>query len=133
MIKNMILSILGILLLGQFCRFGMPWWGLAPIAFIVSWIFRLPGLGAFFSGLIAGALLWGSAAYFPDAANGSALSAKVGQIFQGISSSGLLYVTALIGGLLGGMGALTGQWARDMFSKPDRIYYGKRRKSGRYR
>lgn len=127
----MILSILGILIVGQLCRFGLPWWGVAPVAAIAVWIFPQSGVSAFLSGLIAGALLWGSAAYMLDHANSSALSAKIGQIFQGLGSMQLVGATALLGGIMGGMGALTGQFARDMFSKPKKDYYAKRGKRRR--
>lgn len=134
MMKNILLSTLVIFLLGNLCHFGLPWWALAPIAAATIWAFPQSGFSAFVSGLIAGALLWGINAYWLDAANGAVFSGKVGQLFQGVSGGKLLLVTTVMGALLGGFGALTGKWGKDLFQKPaSKDYYQRRKRGGRYR
>lgn len=134
MMKNYLFSTLVIFIVGNLCHFGLPWWSVAPIAAIVFIIWPKTGPIAFAAGVTAGTLLWTVSAVWLNVANGSVFSAKIGQVFQGLSTANLLYITGLIGGLLGGFGALTGQMARDMFSTPkQRDYYVKRGKSGRYR
>lgn len=132
--KNFFLSALLIFVFGNLCNFGLPWWAIVPIAAV--FVFLLPqknGAVAFLAGFLAAILLWWLNAYLLNIANNGVFSAKIGQVFQGLSSSKLLYTTALIGGLLGGFGALTGQWARDLTKKHDRQdYYRRRRRSGRY-
>ena len=55
-------------------------------------------------GFVGVFLLWGIAAFQIDLGNESILSSRIGEIF----GANMIVVTALIGGLLGGMGALTG-------------------------
>jgi hypothetical protein len=132
--KNFFISTLLIFLLGNLCRFGLPWWGIVPIAFVVAYAFPQSGFGAFLAGLLAGTLLWGVHALLLNAANGGVFAAKIGQLFQGLSSVQLLYASALMGGLLAAFAALTGQWARDLTVKePGKDYYKRRRRSGKYR
>jgi hypothetical protein len=134
MMKNFLISTLLIFLLGNLCHFGLPWWGIVPIAFFVAWALPQAGWSAFSSGLLAGMLLWGVSAALLNTANGGMFSAKIGQIFQGLRSTQLLYVTALLGGLLAAFGALTGRWASDLRTKPSqRDHYARRKRSGKYR
>ncbi len=131
--KNFFLSTLLIFLLGNLCRFGLPWWGIVPIAFTVAFVFPQSGFGAFLAGFFAGAMLWGVHALLLNAANGGAFAEKIGQLFQGLSASQLLYATALMGGLLAAFGALTGQCFKDLMGKqPKKDYYQRRKRSGRY-
>lgn len=134
MMKNFLISTFLIFLFGNLCHFGLPWWAIVPIAAVITWALPQSGLSAFSAGLISGMLLWGINAVLLNTANDGMFSAKIGQIFQGLSSSKLLYATAFMGGLLGAFGALTGKLARDMRKKPqDRDYYVRRKRSGRYR
>lgn len=132
--KNFFISTLLIFILGNLCHFGLPWWGIVPIAFVVAFIFPQPGFAAFSAGLLAGILLWGVHAILLNTANGSVFSSKIGQVFQGLSSAQLLYYTSFMGGLLAAFGAITGQWAKDLTVKQlEKDYYQRRRRSGKYR
>jgi len=131
--KNFFVSTLLIFALGNLCHFGLPWWGIVPIAFVVAFLFPQSGFGAFTSGFLAGLLLWGVNAILLNAANGGDFAGKIGQIFQGLSSTQLLYATGFMGGLLAAFGALTGQWAKDLTVKQlEKDYYQRRRRSGKY-
>jgi hypothetical protein len=60
------------------------------------------------AGFVALLVLWGGLALATDLANHSILSAKVASILPlGGNSYALVVVTALVGGLVGGGGALT--------------------------
>ena len=120
--------------MGNLCHFGLPWWTIAPIAAVAIWVFPQSGFSAFLSGLVAGGLLWGINAFWLDTANGAVFSAKIGQVFQGVSSGKLLLATTVMGALLGGFGALTGKWGADLLAKPQsKDYYQRRNRGGRYR
>ena len=41
MMKNTLLTALVIFVLGNLCRFGLPWWSLAPIAAVAGWFFAV--------------------------------------------------------------------------------------------
>ena len=135
MMKNFFLSALLIFIFGNLCHVGLPWWAIAPLAAIFVWLLPPKSmLGAFAAGFLAGMSLWWVNAYLLNLANDGIFAAKIGEIFQGRNSSTLLYATALMGGLLGGFGALTGYWAKDLTKKQDRQdYYSRRRRSGKYR
>lgn len=75
----------------------------------------MPAGKSFLLALVAGFLLWYSNAWLADSANEGLLSARVGLLFQGLKGWQLLLVTGLLGGILAGLGAMTGQLARDLF------------------
>jgi hypothetical protein len=103
-----LVSTLLIALLSFACGLYLPWWTIAPVAFIVTLFIPQKPLVAFLAGFLALFLLWGGLALSIDVANGSILSAKVAAILPlGGSSDALLLVTGLVGALVGGGSALT--------------------------
>lgn len=95
-------------LLSFICGLYLPWWTIAPAAFLVSLLIPQPPLVSFLSGFLALFLLWGGLALAADLPNGSLLSAKIAEILPlGGSSYALVMVTAVVGALVGGGGALT--------------------------
>ena len=128
--KNTSLTALVILVLGNLCHFGLPWWCLAPIAAITGWFFAENGWKAFLGGFSAGLLLWSLTAWYTDIVNAGMLSAKVGQLFMGVQGAQLIQATGFLGGLLAGFGALTGKMAKDALVKPSqkRNYLQERRR-----
>lgn len=120
--KNTFLAALLILALGQICHFGLPWWTLAIIAGLAGQ-FTKNAWQALLGGFLGGATLWSLSAWLQDNANESALSEKVGQLFQGASSMQLLLLTGILGGLLAALGALTGKLGKDLLARPSRRHY----------
>ncbi|MCC6282675.1 MAG: hypothetical protein IT262_18875 [Saprospiraceae bacterium] len=126
--KNALFATIFILIFGCLCFVGLPWWSLTPIAALAIFMFPLSGGKSFSTGFFAGSMLWLIAAMLLNIRNAGMLSAKVGQLFMGMQSWHLLALTAFLGGLLAGFGALTGAYARLMFL-PDQ----KRRRYNKYR
>ena len=128
--KNTLLVALVIFMLGNFCRLGLPWWCLAPIAAVIGWLLSKNGWSAFFGGLLGGFFLWSFTAWLVDRSNGGILSAKVGQLFMGLEGLQLILVTGILGGLLAALGGLTGRWAKEMILNPrkKRNYLQERRR-----
>ena len=116
--KNFLLTLLLILVLGQFCHYGLPWWGLAPIAGLTGLFFPQSAARSFWAGFLGGFILWLVAALGPDMANEGLLSAKIGQLFMGLSRWSILGLTGFLGGLVAGLACLTGRWAGDLFGYP---------------
>ncbi len=112
--KNAFLVLLFILIAGNISRLGGMWWAIAPVAALAVLLFPLGPGRAYLTGTFAGSLLWWASALWLNVANGGMLAAKVGLIFQGLQGMQLLALVALLGGLLGGFGALTGALARAM-------------------
>lgn len=112
-----ILSILGVIALGFILQSFLPWWTIAVAAAIIGAIFKLNNLQSFLVGFLGIALLWGAYAAFLNNGNEGILAAKMGALFGGLSAVSLILVTALLGGIIGGFGALTGRLGRSIFEK----------------
>jgi hypothetical protein len=87
---------------------SLPWWFCGAVAFVACLVFRLNAGQAFLAGLIGVGLAWGISAGMIDARNDSVLSERIGQLFGGIPPVVVVILTAVIGGLAGGFGGLTG-------------------------
>ncbi|MFN4257165.1 MAG: hypothetical protein ACK4Q5_19365 [Saprospiraceae bacterium] len=101
-------STLFILGLGALCWFGLPWWSLAATGAASGLLFKIKPGAAFALGFAAGTLLWGTLAGWQNALNAGKLAAQIGGVFQGLTAAQLIWATGALGGLLAGMGALTG-------------------------
>lgn len=91
----------------------LPWWSLAIAAFIVGVLVHQSAGKAFLSGFLGVFILWGGLAWWIDMKNDGYLSAKVaGLLPLGGSSILLILVTAIIGALVAGFGAMSGSFLR---------------------
>lgn len=112
MIKFLVSTLL-IALLSFVGGLFFPWWTIALAAFVVSALIPLKPLHAFFTGFLAIFLLWGIMALVIDQMNESILSSKIAAILPlGGSVYALIFVTAFIGALAGGGGAITGAFLK---------------------
>lgn len=109
--KNSIYGIITIMLLGLLVHQFTPWWSIVIVTAIVGGIFNEHAGQSFMFGFVGVFLLWGVAAYQIDIGNESILSTRMEEIFGG----NMIILTALLGGLLGGMGALTGTLGQRIF------------------
>lgn len=90
-----------------------PWWIIAVAAFIVAALIPQPRFSAFICAFLALFFLWGGQAVLIDTKNEHLLSTKVAQILPfGGSYIALIFVTALVGGIIAGLAALTGSFLR---------------------
>lgn len=89
------------------CLF-LPWWSVAIAAFLVAVFIRQSPGRSFLTGFIALFLLWGGLSFWISNANEHLLAHKVSVLILKMDSPYILMlVTALIGGLVAGLGALT--------------------------
>ena len=91
----------------------LPWWCIAIAGFISAvMIGQSPGR-SFLGGFIGIFLLWSLLAWWIDIQNHSILSHKIAMILPLSGNSFLLIlVTAIVGGLVGGLAAATGSLLR---------------------
>lgn len=107
-----------ILILSFAGSFFLPWWAAAIIAFIMALIFGGNAGKAFLSGFGAIFVAWTILALMKSIPNDNILAGRVVQLFPLPNNwIWLLVVTAVIGGIVGGMSALSGALLRRATSK----------------
>ena len=90
------------------------WWVIAIAAFLIALLVHQKAGKAFLSGAIGVFLLWAILAWWIDMKNEHILSKKIAAVLPlGGSSFLLIFVTALIGGLVAGFGAMSGSYLRN--------------------
>ena len=107
-----------ILILSFICSYLLPWWAAVAIAFLGAFFIGKTSGKVFLSGFGAIFVLWIILALIKSIPNDNILASRVIQLFplphQWIL---LLLITALIGGLVGGMAALSGMLTKKAFKK----------------
>jgi hypothetical protein len=107
-----------ILILSFVSSYFLPWWMVAIVAFLAAFIIgKTPGR-SFWSGFAAIFIVWTVLALFKSIPNNNILASRVVQLFP-IPHKWvlLLAITAAIGGLVGGIGALSGVLLKRAFGK----------------
>jgi len=106
-----------IFILSFICSYFLPWWFVAVIAFATAYfIGKKPGR-TFLAGFTGVFLAWIILTLLKSVPNDNVLAGRVAKLFQLPNWILLLLVTALIGGLVGGMAALSGSLVRRSFKK----------------
>lgn len=91
----------------------VPWWGFVVASALVGATVHQSATKAFSSGFLGMFIAWGGLAWWIDWQNQSLLSQKIAQILPlGGSAAALLFITGILGGLLSGVAALCGHYAR---------------------
>ncbi len=112
MIKFISAAVLVALLSAAACLF-LPWWSIAPAAFLVSVAIPQKPWVAFLSGFTGLFLLWGGLSWMLSSRNGHLLAHKMSMlILKSDQPMMLVLITALIGALVGGLAALAGSYVR---------------------
>jgi hypothetical protein len=88
--------------------FIFPWWWAALAAMSVGF-FMVRGRAAFRDGFLGAAIAWTLRAAVLDWRNHGLLAGRVAEIFHLPGSAWLYVITAVIGGVAGGLGGWTGQ------------------------
>ena len=105
------ISLLLTALLGLGAGLYFPFWSIALVAFCVSSLIPQAPWKALVCGFLAAFLLWAGLALYIDRANDHVLSARISQLVLGKASPLLLVcLTGFVGGVVSGMGALSGSF-----------------------
>jgi hypothetical protein len=108
-----LISIVLIALLSVAACLYLPWWSIAIVAFIVAAIIPQKPFLSFLAGFIALFLLWGALSWYISTNNSHLLAHKVSLLVLKADNPMLLVlITALIGALVAGLGALSGSFVR---------------------
>jgi hypothetical protein len=106
-----VLMALASYIVGLFTLF--PWYSFVFVVALIGWLITLKPLASFAAGFVGLFVLWMLLALLKDIPNNHILSSKVAQLLPlGGSSTLLIIITGIIGGLLGGLGALTGSYGK---------------------
>lgn len=91
----------------------LDWWSIAIAAFVTAVLVHQKAGKAFFAGFAGGFLLWGLLALLKDIPNESLLSKKIAEVLPlGGSTFLLIFITAFVGALVAGFGAMSGSFLR---------------------
>ena len=101
-----------IIIVGYFASLYLPWWSAMAVAAIIGFI--LNDKSNFLMGFVSLSILWGVSSLLIDMENNSILSSKVGELFQ-INGFGILLLTTILAGILGGLSAWSGALGRQLF------------------
>jgi MFS family permease len=109
-----------ILLLSIVAGFILPWWFIAVIAFAAAIMLgKKPGY-SFWMGFLAVMVAWALLALIKTLPNDNMLASRVATLVHLPNWFFLLLISAIIGGLVGGMAALSGALIRDIFKKSEK-------------
>jgi len=107
------LSFLLTALLSFIAGLYFPWWSIAVAAFIVALLVNQKAGLAFVSAFFAMLLLWSGLAWWINVNNENILSLKIAELLGiGNNTSLLVLITGIIGGLVGGLAAMSGSFLR---------------------
>lgn len=118
--KNFILTLALIAIASLVLQLFLPWWVIAPVAFIAGYAFKQGGFSAFSAGFLAIFILWVAYAYKLSAANEHILATRITEVLKQLTGGkmAMLFVlTGLIGGLVSGFAALTGNMTQQLKGK----------------
>ena len=103
-----VLHLIVVLVLSWLLQLFLPWWTMAIGAFATGLAFQQSGFKSFVAGLLGVGLLWFAMAWYIDSSTGSILSSKVAAIFPTKTVGLLMLITAILGGLVGGLASMSG-------------------------
>lgn len=106
-----LLSVLLIAALSFAACLFLPWWVIAIAGFLVAVIIPQRSWRSFLSGFLALFLLWAGMSLMISSANDHLLAHKISMLFIKLDNPILLILlTGFIGGLVAGLGSLTGSF-----------------------
>ena len=106
-------------LLSYVAEHFLPWWTIGLCAAIVAMGLNLNKITAFLGGFTSISLLWMAVATLIDVRTNSILSTKIAPLLGFQSSTLLILLTGLVGGLVGGLGALSGQQLHTLLTQKE--------------
>lgn len=112
-----LISIIVCALLASVMERFLPWWSVAIATFLVSMLWKQSAGKSFLMGFLAVFLLWFIMAFVMSRANDNILAARMAQLFQLPNALLFMAIAAIVGGIVGGMGAWCGTVVSKSISK----------------
>lgn len=115
-----ILKVILIAALSYFTEMFLPWWSVVLCGFFVGVLIPTAGFNSFLSGFLGAGMLWLLFAFALHNNSDGILTTKVSEIFELGQPAFILVICAIIGGVAGGLGALTGSQFFRIFAKEEK-------------
>ncbi len=115
-----ILKIIFIAALSYAVELFLPWWSVVLSAFLIGILIPTSGFNSFLSGFLGVGLLWLIFSIAIYNRSDGILATRIAAIFQLNQPVLLVVVSSIIGGVVGGMGALTGSQFFRLFTKEEK-------------
>ncbi|MCY4418484.1 MAG: hypothetical protein OXB93_01395 [Cytophagales bacterium] len=112
-----------ILLMGVLSYYGeqfFPWWIIVVVPAFIGALFSPGALGSFICGFLGVGSVWFGMAWFNHHQYEGLLSGKVSELLSLSNPMYLILLTGALGGLVGGLGALSGHSLRSFFLRKKR-------------
>lgn len=113
----MIVAIVVILALSLILQSILPWWTVAVAAFVGGYLRSSSGWKATGAGFAGIGILWLLSASFIHLKTGGILTSRVGEMLGLPMPFLVIFVTAILGGGVGGLAAATGYHFRKLFKQ----------------
>lgn len=111
-----LLYLFGLIVLAMLLHLFLPWYAIALAGLLFGLFVPTSNGGqAFAYGLLAGALVWGVYSGYLNYQNDSLLATRIGNMLGGLGAWSMVIITALLGGIYGGLGSFTGFLGRSLF------------------
>ncbi|MGX7687689.1 hypothetical protein [Flectobacillus sp. BAB-3569] len=99
-------------------QYLLPWWSMALASAIAAFLLASSAGGAFRIGAFINILVWLALAFWSHWRSEGILTTKIAGVLPlGGSAVALFVVTLVVGGLIGGLGALSGFQIRQLIKK----------------
>jgi hypothetical protein len=113
--KRTLIYILVIALVSGIASYFMPWYAIAIVPFITTFLLCLRYGRGFLSGFLGIALLWTVMVLYADIRNEHILSARMAQLF-GVPNILFILINIILGALVGGIAGWAGAVSRGAVS-----------------
>ena len=95
----------------------LPWWVIAPLAFICGYFLQQTTFRAFLLGFVSIFMLWGGVAWIIHIRNAAILGTKMAALFQVRFPFILILLTALIGAVIAGISSISGSYLCNILNR----------------
>ena len=101
----------------------LPWWSIAFISFIFSFLITGNYFSIFVSGFLGVGILWAGMAWKIDYETQSILTEQIAALFNLEENTYLILLTGVVGGTVGGLAAVAGNSLRRILIRPRESEY----------
>ncbi|QTE37317.1 hypothetical protein J3L18_30150 [Mucilaginibacter gossypii] len=106
-----------ILILSFASGYFLPWWIVAVISFLTALFIGTTAKSSFWQAFIAVLMVWIVLALFKSIPNDHIMATRIAHLFHLPDWGYILALTGILGGLVGGMSALSGLLLKRAFQK----------------